>query len=191
MRAADSARAVHLCVCSQAHILAHKWPAHALRLTQALCEKTESDMTIHLLDVDESNWRECVELKVAEEQKTFVDPNVFPIAEWKFEPENTIKAIYSNSELVGMLAYYYHDGAYGEFYWLYHLMIEPSKQGKGYGQASVKLAIIEMRELGAKEIVTNCVPKNVQAQYLYRKLGFKDNGIIEGGDLLLLLPESA
>ena len=70
-------------------------------------------------------------------------------------------------------------------------MIEPSKQGKGYGQASVKLAIIEMRELGAKEIVTNCVPKNVQAQYLYRKLGFKDNGTIEGGDLLLLLPESA
>ena len=63
-------------------------------------------MTIHLLDVDESNWRECVEIKVAEEQKAFVDPNVFPIAEWKFEPENTIKAIYSNSELVGMLAYY-------------------------------------------------------------------------------------
>ena len=77
------------------------------RQNGALCEKTESDMTIHLLDVDESNWRECVEIKVAEEQKAFVDPNVFPIAEWKFEPENTIKAIYSNSELVGMLCLLY------------------------------------------------------------------------------------
>ena len=147
-------------------------------------------MAIHLLDVNESNWRECVELKVAEEEKGFIDPNVFPIAEWKFEPENTLKAIYSNTELVGMLAYYYHDGAYGKFYWLYHLMIEPKSQGKGYGQQSVKRAITEMRELGAKEIVTNCVPENSRAKYLYKKLGFKGNGALEGGDLLLLLPES-
>jgi len=147
-------------------------------------------MTIHLQDVDESNWRDCVKLKVAEEDKAFVDPNVFPIAEWKFEPENALKAIYFNTELVGMLAYYYHDGAYGEFYWLYHLMIEPKHQGKGYGQASVKLAIIEMREIGAKEIVTNCMPKNSRAQHVYGKLGFKDNGTLEGGDLLLLLPEN-
>ena len=39
MRAADSARVVHLCACSQARIFAHKWPTHALRLTQALGEK--------------------------------------------------------------------------------------------------------------------------------------------------------
>ena len=38
MRAADSARVVHLCACSQARIFAHKWPTHALRLTQALSE---------------------------------------------------------------------------------------------------------------------------------------------------------
>ena len=36
----DSARAVHLCACSQARIVAHKWPAHALRLKRALMYKT-------------------------------------------------------------------------------------------------------------------------------------------------------
>jgi len=41
VRAADSARAVHLCACSQARIFAHKWPAHALRLTQALTRKVD------------------------------------------------------------------------------------------------------------------------------------------------------
>lgn len=61
-------------------------------------------MTIHLQDVDESNWRDCARLKVAEEEIGFVDPNVFPIAEWKFEPENALKAIYFNTDLVGMLA---------------------------------------------------------------------------------------
>ena len=35
----DSARVVHLCAARCAHFIAHKWPTHALRLTQALCEK--------------------------------------------------------------------------------------------------------------------------------------------------------
>ena len=38
MRAADSARAVHLCAARCAPFIAHKWPTHALRLTQALYE---------------------------------------------------------------------------------------------------------------------------------------------------------
>jgi len=147
-------------------------------------------MTIRLLPVDEENWRECVKLAVSDDQKSFIDSNAFTIAEWKFEPENVVKAIYSESELVGMLAYYYHDGGYGEFYWLYHLMIEPKSQEKGYGQAAIKLAIKEMRELGAKDIVTNCVPDNARAQHVYRKLGFEDNGHLQGGDLFLRLPES-
>ncbi len=108
-------------------------------------------MKTELVEVDEENWRECVKLEVADEEKHFVDRNVFAIAEWKFEPENRIKAIYSESLLVGMLAYYFHDGSYGRFYWLYHLMIETKHQGKGYGQDAVKLAIKEMRDLGAKK----------------------------------------
>ena len=148
-------------------------------------------MSVKLLDVDEFNWRECVKLKVSEEEKSFIDSNVFPIAEWKFEPENKLKAIYSDSVLVGMLAYYFHDGVYGEFYWLYHFMIEPKQQNNGYGQSALKLAIVEMRELGAKDIVTNCVPRNTRAQYIYKKLGFEKHGTIDGGDLLLRLPEGA
>lgn len=146
-------------------------------------------MNTQLLEVDETNWRECIELKVAEAEKSFVDSNVFAIAEWKFEPENTIRAIYGHSELVGMLAYYFHDGRYGNFYWLYHLMIDARHQGKGHGQAAVNLALQEMRELGAREVVTNCAPKNARALFLYKKLGFEDNGTLEGGDIFLRKPE--
>jgi len=144
-----------------------------------------------LVKVDEANWRECVKLEVADEEKHFVDRNVFAIAEWKFEPENRIKVIYSESLLIGMLAYYYHDGSYGKFYWLYHLMIETKHQGKGYGQDAVKLAIKEMLDLGAKDIVTSYHRENVRAKLIYEKPGFKDNGL-EGGDPFLILPvESA
>ena len=146
-------------------------------------------MNIQLLDVDEGNWRECIELTVAEAEKSFVDSNMFAIAEWKFEPENKIRAIYSQCGLVGMLAYYFHDGRYGKFYWLYHLMIDVKHQGKGHGQAAVRLALQEVRELGAKEIVTNCAPKNARALSLYKRLGFEENGTLEGGDIFLRKPE--
>ena len=39
MRAADSARVVHLSAARCAPFIAHKWPTYALRLTQALGEK--------------------------------------------------------------------------------------------------------------------------------------------------------
>lgn len=148
-------------------------------------------MKARLAEVTEENWRDCVKLEVAKSEKHYVDRNVFALAEWKFEPENKVRAIYSESELVGMLAHYYHDGAYGKFHWLYHLMIEPKHQGKGIGQKAVKLAIKEMRDLGAKEIVTSYHPANIRAKHIYEKLGFKDNGVLEGGDPFLILATSA
>jgi diamine N-acetyltransferase len=63
-------------------------------------------MTIRLLDVNESNWRECADLQLAEEEKIFLSSNVYTIAEWKFETESVFRAIYSDTVLVGMLAYY-------------------------------------------------------------------------------------
>lgn len=144
-------------------------------------------MKTRIVEVDEQNWRECVKLEVADKQKQFVDRNVFAIAEWKFEPENKIKAIYTESTLIGMLAYYYHDGRYGQFYWLYHLMIEHQHQGKGHGRDAVILALKEMRDIGAQDIVTSYHPQNIRARHVYSKLGFKDNGVLEGGDKFLIL----
>jgi len=144
-------------------------------------------MTIYLAEVNDSNWRECAGLQLAEEEKKFISSNVYAIAEWKFETESIFRAIYSDTELVGMLAYYLHDGEYGYFYWLYHLMIESKFQRKGYGESSVKLAVKEMYQLNAKEIRAMYMPGNIRAQKLYKKLGFKEIGTLDGGDLFLRL----
>ena len=66
-------------------------------------------------------------------------------------------------------------------------MIQANHQGKGSGQVAVKLAIKEMYDLGAKEIVTSHHPENVRAKHIYEKLGFIDNGL-EGGNPFLILP---
>ena len=42
----DSARVVHLCAARCAPFVAYKWPTHALRLTQALCEKERREKTL-------------------------------------------------------------------------------------------------------------------------------------------------
>lgn len=144
-------------------------------------------MTIRLQNVDDSNWRECADLELTEKEERFIHSNVYIIAEWKFETESIFKAIYSDNVLVGMLAYYLHDGDHGYFYWLYHLMIETKYQGKGYGENAVKLAVKEMRQLGATEIRTMYMPGNIRAQSLYKKLGFEEIGTLDGGDIFLRL----
>ncbi len=144
-------------------------------------------MAIRLLNVCESNWRECSGLKTAEEDKGLICSNVYAIAEWKFETESVLKAIYSDEALVGMLAYYLHDGDHGYFYWLYHLMIDKKYQGKGYGKAALKLAVEEMYQLGATEIRTMYMPSNRRAEKFYKNVGFEKIGILEGGDIFLRL----
>ena len=144
-------------------------------------------MTIRLQDVDVSNWRDCSDLQLAEEEREYISSNVYVIAEWKFETESALKAIYSDTELVGMLAYYLHDGEHGYFYWLYHLMIQKRYQGKGYGEAAVRLAVKEMHQLGATEIRTMYMPGNIRSQNLFKKLGFDEIGTLDGGDIFLRL----
>jgi len=144
-------------------------------------------MTIRLVNVHESNWRECADLQLTEDEKEFLSSNTYAIAEWKFETESIFRAIYADNILVGMLAYYLNYGEHGHFYWLYHLMIETNYQSKGYGENAVKLAIKEMRQLGATEIRTMYMPGNIRAQSLYKKLGFEEFGTLDGGDIFLRL----
>ena len=144
-------------------------------------------MTLILKEVNDSNWRECSNLHLSEEEQKYISTNVYALAEWKFETESIFRAIYSSNELVGMLAYYLHDGKHGYFYWLYHLMIEAKFQGKGYGEAAVKMAVEEMRQLGTTEIRTMYMPGNIRAKNLYKKLGFEKIGTLDGGDKFLRL----
>ena len=150
--------------------------------------RNKNHMAIRLQDVNDSNWRDCSDLQLVEEEKKFISSNVYAIAEWKFETESALKVIYSDTVLVGMLAYYLHDGEHGYFYWLYHLMIQKKYQGKGYGEAAVKLAVKEMHELGATEIRTMYMPGNIRSQNLFKKLGFEEIGTLDGGDIFLRLP---
>jgi RimJ/RimL family protein N-acetyltransferase len=71
-------------------------------------------------------------------------------------------------------------------------MIETQHQEKCYGEAAVKLALKDMREVGAKDVRTSTDIGNTRAEKLYKKLGFEETGILEdSGSMLLRLSQGA
>ena len=141
---------------------------------------------ITLRPVDQKNWAACVRLSLGDDQEGFVASNVETIAESKFEPHYHLRAIYKDELLVGMLAYCHENEPEDfELYWIFRLMVDKSYQGQGLGFAAMKLAIDEMKNLGAKRIQTMHKPSNAIASALYDKLGFERTGVVlDDGDIL-------
>jgi len=141
---------------------------------------------ITLREITKNNWRECVDLKVAPEQEKFVAPNLFSIAEAKFEPDWRPLAIYAGETMVGftMVGQDERDGSY----WIIRLMVDTAYQGRGYGRAAMKEVIRQLKQKpDCREIKISFVPENVAAEKLYFGLGFERTGLIEDGEVVLRL----
>jgi diamine N-acetyltransferase len=143
-------------------------------------------MTITLRDIDRENFRRCVKLEVHEEQKGFVAPNVFSIAQSKVEPTYMTQAVYDGEEMVGFVMYGY-DEEEGCHY-LGRLMIDKNQQGKGYGRAATEEVIRRLRaEPGCRQVALSVNPENRAAQALYKSLGFEKTGEVSHGEEVMRL----
>ena len=143
---------------------------------------------ISLCEVTRDNWVDCIRLSLHPEQASFVASNVDTIAESRFEPHYRLRAICAAGRPVGFLAFCpENDPEDPETYWLFRFMIDREHQGKRYGTVALKLAIAEMRALGAKVILTMHKPENQAAARLYAQSGFKESGMLDDGDILLRL----
>lgn len=141
---------------------------------------------ITLRPVDRENWVACSRLSLGEEQEGLVASNMATIAQSKFEPHFQLRAIYKEEVLVGMLAFCHEDDPLDlELYWLFRLMVDVTHQGKGIGLAAARLAIEEIRSLGATRIRTMHKPGNTTASSLYENLGFEFTGeTFDDGDFV-------
>lgn len=145
-------------------------------------------LMVTLRDVTAENWRSCIGLSLHDHQVGYVASNVGTIAESKFNPHFHIRAIYADDLLVGMLAYCHEDDPEDlELYWIFRLMIDRHYQGNGYGIDAMRLAIDEIKKLGAKRVRTMHKPENSAAAAIYAKLGFRPAGTLDDGDCLLEL----
>src|SRR5579863_5962265 len=101
-------------------------------MIEPVSRKEEDWMTISLRPVTAENWNAVAKLEVSEDQRDFVAPNSYSLAQAAYEPGLTPVAIYDDETLVGF-AMYTHEPWQGEF-GIVRMMIDRRYQGKGYGR---------------------------------------------------------
>ena len=138
-------------------------------------------MEVELKPVSVENWKACLDLALHPEQRDFVPSNLYSIAEAQFYPDARSLAIYSKeNELVGYALY--GKDSKTQKWKLFRLMIDFNHQGRGYGEAAMRLIIERISECSdATDISLVYRDDNYAARKLYKKLGFVDQGVNEFG----------
>lgn len=142
-------------------------------------------MKITLREITPQNFRECIDLKVADGQENFVAANVVSIAQAKIYPTANPLAVYHEEEMVGFVMYGFDTDE--EQYYLVRLMIDAQHQGKGFGKAATLAVIERMKQIeDCREIYLSFVPQNTGAEKLYSSVGFERTGkISEDGEVIM------
>ena len=142
---------------------------------------------VELRKINQDNYGECLNLKVSEEQRSFVASNVYSLAQaWVFYDTAYPFAIYADNRMIGfvMMGYYAEKGVYT----IWRFMIDERYQRKGYGKAALQLSIEYLvNEFDVREIFLSFVPNNTAAEKLYSNAGFIQTGVIEDGELEMKL----
>jgi len=141
---------------------------------------------IELREITMENFRDCIRLSVAEDQKGFVASNMYSLAEAKADGVSNPRAVYAEGKMVGFTMYWF-DANNGIGY-IDRLMVAVDYQGRGYGRATMMEVIRILRAMpGCRLIRTSYEPTNTVAETLYKSLGFRRTGEIDEGEVVTAL----
>ena len=139
---------------------------------------------ISLRAVDQSNYRECIDLTVAPDQERFVASNLQSLADaYVYRDGAEPYAVYSEDEMIGFVLLYPLDERRG--FIIVRLMIDRRFQGRGYGRGALEAIIELLRGRGLSLVRLSVVPANQQALEFYRRNGFVETGELEEGELVM------
>ena len=149
-------------------------------------------MIIKLQPVTDENREDILALSVREDQN-FVAANSVSLRqadEANAEQPGIARpfGIYADEKLVGFCMFVFDPENEDEDdrYWLWRFMIDRNEQGKGYGQAALQEIIRYFRENGADRLFLSTEPENELGLHVYHKAGFRETGIIYGGEAVLM-----
>ena len=119
-------------------------------------------------------------------------PNATPIAQAHFEPAAWFRAIYAGDAPVGFAMRYDPTRAANperaDRCFLWRLMIDARQHRNGYGAHAVRLLIAHARALpGVVAMDVSYFPGAGNPGDFYRKLGFRDTGAVDDGEVMLEL----
>lgn len=143
-------------------------------------------MPVELREITPKNFDECIRLSVSETQSGYVATNLMSIAQSKVFPDLNVRAIYDGEEMVGFVMFGFDQDE--NKHSLFRLMVDESKQGKGYGRAATRMVLEELRsEESCDSVYLSFVGGNISAERLYESIGFERTGEIDeqSGEIIM------
>ena len=142
---------------------------------------------IALKKIDESNFIDCFNLKLAPGQEKYVSNPIRSLAQaYVYYSQCVPFGIYVKDKMVGyvMVKYDYDEERNN----IWHMMIDRAFQGNGYGKGALQevLKFIASKPFGSSHtVLITCNPKNEVAYRLYRQIGFAETGRSDDDELEL------
>lgn len=122
-----------------------------------------------LVLLDRFNWTVFAELNVKIEQQTFLNSNLYAIAQSKFENCTPIGYLAEN-EGIGMAIYC----NWRNFVWISHIMIDAKFQNQSHGREFLTLLTKKIKQLNkTSEIRVGVKAENINALLFFQKNGFE------------------
>ena len=144
---------------------------------------------IELKAITKDNFIDAFNLKLASGQETFVSHPIRSLAQaYVYRSQCQPFGIYSEGTMVGyvMVIYDYDIPEYD----IWHMMIDESKQGRGYGSEALDKVIdyIRTKPFGNSDrIAVTCNKNNPIAKRLYESKGFSVTGVVDEDEVELVL----
>ena len=144
---------------------------------------------IHLNKITEENFIDAFNLKLTPEQEHFVSHPIRSLAQaYVYREQCQPFGIYEDDTMVGyvMVIYDYDIPEYD----IWHMMIDASKQRRGYGNAALDrvLEYIKTKPFGtSNRVALTCNEENAQALNLYKRKGFTETGTVDEDEIELVL----
>ncbi|GAB4516860.1 MAG: GNAT family N-acetyltransferase [Anaerolineae bacterium] len=141
---------------------------------------------VTLRDITSENWRECAALQAADDLP--IAPNAHALAQACYEPDQHLVplGVYAGGQMVGFAMY----GTPGDapLYAITHLMID-QRFGGIYERAALEVLIKRLSALPDCDMIfASYPPEHSRLAALYGSVGFVDEGMRSGSDVVVRLP---
>ena len=145
-----------------------------------------SSSTVTLREVTKDTFHIICNLSVTDDQKDFVAPNAYSLAEALFNEQAWFRAIYADEIPVGFLML--DDQPEKPEYYLWRFMIDSRYQKMYYGRKALNLLIEHVKTRpGATELLTSVEQAEGGPQGFYEKSGFSLTGEIVDEEAMMKL----
>lgn len=146
-------------------------------------------MKTELRPITEENFIDAFNLRLAPEQQPFVSHPIQSLAQaYVYRNQCQPFGIYAAGKMVGyvMVIYDYDIPEYD----IWHMMIDASEQGRGYGSEALDrvIAYIRTKPFGDSDrVALTCNKNNSAARRLYERKGFSATGVEDEDEIELVV----